>query len=227
MKYLEKFGCSQGQLNSLTIFFFFFNKGRSNHFVFEVVASHFWERYHLFLVSQKRVKNQILRFLFSFSSLYFSSWHRKVCLFESWCRKQHICDPRRNWKICLIIESSDIVSLVWILEVISLKYASSDCILWPAQGSALRTRGCSLWTKRILEPATGYGEEWIWLQTEYFTKQSLLLYERCAPVRLLLKNSREKALLQSTISLWPSLHPVFTCFCVLLFVNACVPSCSP
>ena len=85
VKYLEKFCCSQGQLNTLAFLFFFpFNTGRNNHLVkfskwLPVTAGKdiiwFWQ------VRRER-RNWSWDFFFSFSCLYFSSWHRKVCLFD-------------------------------------------------------------------------------------------------------------------------------------------------
>ena len=87
VKYLEKFCCSQGQLNTLAFLFFFFpfNTGRNNHLVkfskwLPVTAGKdiiwFWQ------VRRERRNWSWDFFFFSFSCLYFSSWHRKVCLFD-------------------------------------------------------------------------------------------------------------------------------------------------
>ena len=85
VKYSEKFCSSQGQLNTLAFFFFSFKTGRNNHLVkfskwLPVTAGKditwFWQ------VRRERRNWSWDFFFFPFSSLYFSSWHQKVCLFD-------------------------------------------------------------------------------------------------------------------------------------------------
>ena len=162
VKYSEKFCSSQGQLNTLAFFFFSFKTGRNNHLVkfskwLPVTAGKditwFWQ------VRRERRNWSWDFFFFLFHLCTFLPNTERFVFLTGWCRKQHICDPRRKWKMCLITESADIAAFMWISEGNSLKDASSERILWLTRSWTLESRGCSLWTKGIFEPTTRYGEE--------------------------------------------------------------------
>ena len=164
VKYLEKFCCSQGQLNTLAFLFFFFlliQEGIIIWWSFQSGCQSLLEK--ISFGSGKSEENEEtdleIFFFFLFHVCTFLPDTERFVFLTSWCRKQHICDPRRNWKICLITESSDIAAFMWISEVNSLKDATSERILWPTRRWTLGTRGCSLWIKRIFESTTGYGKE--------------------------------------------------------------------
>ena len=86
VKYLEKFCCSQGQLNTLAFLFFFFlliQEGIIIWWSFQSGCQSLLEKISFGSgKSEENEETDLEIFFFSFSCLYFSSWHRKVCLFD-------------------------------------------------------------------------------------------------------------------------------------------------
>lgn len=186
-------------------FFFFFNKGKSDRLVKFSECLPVTAGKDVVCFSQLGKKWRLWScdyFFLLFSSRHFFPWHWKVCLFDKLGGKQHICDPRRSRKICLITGSSDTVALVWILEVISLKYSSSECPV-TSSGLGIGGHGMEPVNKRNIWALhwPSWGMDLI--SNRLFQKASLLAL-RCAPIHHLLKNSGDKEQFQSVISWWHS-----------------------